>query len=84
MPTISYFYGITIVMYLRYKEHNPPHIHAITQDFDAPFLIKTGELYEGDFPPKAQALVKEFVLKNRGELEKMWETEEYIKLPPLD
>ena len=33
MPTISYFYGIIIVMYLRNKEHNPPHIHAITQDF---------------------------------------------------
>jgi len=30
MPTISYFYGIIIVMYLRNKEHNPPHIHAIT------------------------------------------------------
>jgi hypothetical protein len=29
MPTISYFYGIIIVMYLRNKEHNPPHIHAI-------------------------------------------------------
>ena len=46
MPTISYFYGIIIVMYLRNKEHNPPHIHAITQDFDAPFLVATGELME--------------------------------------
>ena len=43
MPTISYFYGIIIVMYLRSKEHNPPHVHAITQDLDAPFLIATGE-----------------------------------------
>ena len=24
MPTISCFYGIIIVMYLRDKEHNPP------------------------------------------------------------
>lgn len=52
-------------MYLRNKEHNPPHIHAITQDFDAPFLIATGELMEGEFPAKAQAMVKEFVLKYR-------------------
>lgn len=44
MPTISYFYGIIIVMYLRSKEHNPPHVHAITQDLDAPFLIATGEI----------------------------------------
>ena len=80
MPTISHFYGIIIVMYLRNKEHNPPHIHAITQDFDAPFLI---EIMEGEFPPKAKALVKEFVLKYQKELNQMWETEQYIKLPPL-
>ncbi len=62
MPTISSFYGIIIVMYLRNKEHNPPHIHAITQDFDAPFLIETGTIIEGYFPPKAQLLVKEFIM----------------------
>ena len=49
MPTISIFHGIMIVMYLRDKEHNPPHIHAITQDFDAPFDIETGEMMEGFF-----------------------------------
>ena len=84
MPTISHFSGIIIVMYLRNKEHNPPHIHAITQDFDAPFLIETGEIIEGDFPPKSAALVKEFILKYQKELEEMWETEQYVKLPPLN
>lgn len=84
MPTISFFYGIIIVMYFRNKEHNPPHIHAITQDFDAPFLIETGELMEGEFPNKAKAMVKEFILKYRDELEEMWETEKYKKLPPLN
>ena len=83
MPTISHFYGITIVMYLRNKEHNPPHIHAITQDFDAPFMIETGEIMEGEFPAKAKAMVKEFVVKYRKELLNMWETEIYVKLPPL-
>lgn len=84
MPTISAFYGIIIVMYLRNKEHNPPHIHAITQDFDAPFLISSGELMEGYFPPKAKALVKEFIQKYQHELNEMWETETYVKLPPLN
>lgn len=74
---VSYFYGIIIVMYLRNKEHNPPHIHAIIQDFDAPFLISTGEIM------KAKALVRGFILKYRKELEEMWRTEKYIKLPPL-
>lgn len=84
MPTISCFYGIIIVMYLHNKEHNPPHIHAITQDFDAPFLIETGELMNGEFPTKAKAMVKEFILKYQKELEDMWKTEKYVKLPPLD
>ncbi len=84
MPTISFFYGIIIVMYFRNKEHNPPHIHAITQDFDAPFLIETGELMEGEFPNKAKVMVKEFILKYRDELNEMWETEKYRKLPPLN
>lgn len=83
MPTISHFYGIIIVMYLKNKEHNPPHVHAITQDFDAPFLISTGEIMDGTFPIKAKAMVKEFILQYQEELEEMWETEEYRKLPPL-
>lgn len=83
MPTICHFRGIIIVMYLRNKEHNPPHIHAITQDFDAPFLIETGEIMEGIFPLKAKELVKAFVLHYHDELLRMWETEEYVKLEPL-
>lgn len=84
MPTISNFYGIIIIMYLRNKEHNPPHIHAITQDYAAPFLIETGDIMEGEFPRKVKMLVKEFVLKYKNELKEMWETENYRKLPPLD
>lgn len=71
-------------MYLRNKEHNPPHIHAITQDFDAPFLLSTGEIMEGEFPAKAKSLVKEIIFKYQKELEEMWETEQYWKLPPLN
>ena len=84
MPTISHFYGIVIVMYLRNKEHQPPHVHAITQDFDAPIAIATGEIMEGQFPPKAKQLVKEFILKYQEELLEMWLTEKYIKLPSLE
>ena len=39
---------------------------------------------EGEFPLKAKALVKEFVLKYQKEPEEMWETEKYRKLPPID
>lgn len=71
-------------MNLRNKEHNPPHIHAVTNDFAAPFRLSTGELMEGEFLSKAKALVKEFILKYQNELLEMWETEKYVKLPPLD
>lgn len=33
MPEISRFYGISIYMF--YNEHNPPHIHAEYQDYEA-------------------------------------------------
>ena len=71
MPTISSFYGIIIVMYLRNKEHNPPHIHAITPDFDAPFLIETGEIMEGYFPVSGKRMVKKFIKKYQKELLEM-------------
>ena len=83
MPTICSFKGIMIVMYLRDKEHNPPHVHAIFQDFDAPFLIESGELIEGAFPIKAKEQVKDFILHYQEELIDMWENENYYKLPPL-
>lgn len=83
MPTICSFFGITIVMNLRGKEHNPPHIHAVTQDNVAPFLIETGEIMEGDFPRKDSLLVKKFILKHKKELKEMWMTGNYKKLPPL-
>ena len=38
---------------------------------------------EGEIPAKAKALVKEFVVKYREKLLNMWETEKYVKLPPL-
>ena len=83
MPTISSFYGITIVMFLRDKEHDPPHIHALTQEYAAPFLISNGEIMSGFFPPKAKELVKQFVLLHRDELLEMWTTEVYRRIPPI-
>ena len=83
MPTISTFYGIIVMMYLRDKEHNPPHIHAFYGDEAATFYISNGELYEGEFPNRAKRMVKEFVLKYQKELLDMWETDNFIKLEGL-
>ena len=40
MPEISRFYGIIITM--NYREHNPPHFHAIYQDYEISVDIQTG------------------------------------------
>ena len=84
MPTIASFYEIIIFMHITRKEHLPPHIHARYGEYQATFIIETGELYFGDFPSKGRQLIKEFVLMYKKELQKMWDTEVYIKLPPLD
>lgn len=78
------FYGILILMHLTRKEHCPPHIHAYYGQYDAAFRISDGELMYGTFPRNGQELVKEFILKYRHELMKMWETEQYMKLPPIE
>ena len=83
MPTISVFYGIIIMMYLKDKEHNPPHIHAFYGSDAATFLISNGDLYEGEFPYRAKKMVKEFINKYKNELLQMWETGIYTKLEGL-
>ena len=84
MPTISIFYGIYIMMYLKNKEHNPPHIHAFYGNEAATFYIADGEIYEGSLPPRAKKMVKEFILKYQKELMEMWETGVYKKLKGLE
>ncbi|MBR2036750.1 MAG: DUF4160 domain-containing protein [Lachnospiraceae bacterium] len=83
MPVISRFYGIVIKMYLRKKEHNPPHIHAIYGEYIGMFAISSGEMFEGDMPPKGQALVKEFIEHYRERLLLMWDTQQFEVLPPI-
>jgi hypothetical protein len=84
MPVISRFYGIVIKMYLRQKEHNPPHIHAIYGEYVGMFALSDGEMFEGDMPAKGQQLVKEFIEHYRDRLMIMWETQQFEVLPPIE
>lgn len=70
MPTIAFFYGIAIRMYVR--DHPPPHIHAIYGDFEANVSIETGEVIEGRLPKTAARLVRDWVLAHSGELSENW------------
>lgn len=81
MPVISRFHGITIKMYLRQKEHNPPHLHAIYSNNVGLFDIQTGEMFEGDLPQKQLQMVSAFVRQNSAKLMEMWNTQQYELLP---
>ena len=84
MPVIARFYGIVIKIYLRQKEHNSPHIHAIYGECAGAFSIENGELLYGDIPLKGQILVKDFIEHYKDKLLTMWETQQFEYLPPVD
>lgn len=44
----------------------------------------TGDVLEGYLPPKALKMVEEWIGINRSELQIIWETQEFKKLPPLE
>ena len=79
MPVIARFYGIIIKMYFLAGEHNPPHFHAIYGEYRRHRL----DMIEGDLPRKALFLVQEWAGEHREALQKMWDTQEFIQLPPL-
>jgi len=83
MPVISRFNGIVIRMYLRQKEHNPPHIHAVYGEFIGLFSLLEGDMFEGDIPIKVQKMIKEFILYYKERLIDMWKTQQFEILPPI-
>jgi hypothetical protein len=39
---------------------------------------------EGDLPEKALSLVKEWANKHKADLLTIWNTQQFVKLPPLE
>jgi hypothetical protein len=70
MPRISSFFGIVIYMY--FKDHNPPHFHAMYGEHTAEIAIKDFALIEGNLPPRAMALVIEWAAQHQIELLENW------------
>jgi hypothetical protein len=86
MPEISRFYGIIIRMF--YNDHNPPHFHAIYQEDEALFDIKTLDIMEGSLPKRARSLAIEWAIEHREELLNNWQKakshETLDRIEPLD
>ncbi len=83
MPILSRFFGITIRMYFQQAEHNPPHIHAFYGESSAAISIQTMEVIDGNLPPGELAFVQEWIALYQNNLLRMWETQTFEKLPPL-
>lgn len=84
MPVISRFYGLVIKMFFQQAEHNPPHFHVVYGEYMGAFDIQSLKMIEGDLPAKAQALAVEWAAKHKDELLKIWNTQEFVQLPPLE
>ena len=71
MPEISRFYGIIIFFYFR--EHNPPHFHAVYGEYEALIAIETLGIISGSLPPRALGLVMEWAALHQQELMHAWD-----------
>ena len=84
MAELARFYGLIIKMFFRQSEHNPPHFHVEYGEFVGMIDIDTLEMIEGDLPRRALDMVKEWGVLHKAELETIWKTQKFVKLPPLD
>ena len=81
MPVIARFYGVVIKMYFSQSEHGVPHFHAIYGEYNAVFDIQT---LEGDLPMRAERLAREWGAQYRQDLLRMWNSNEFKRLPGLE
>ncbi|MBI5214455.1 MAG: DUF4160 domain-containing protein [Ignavibacteriae bacterium] len=85
MPLISRFYGISI--YIHFRDHQPPHFHAIYGEYEAMISIQDGKLLQGEMPERAMKLIREWSDEHRQELLSNWKDilnkKPYTKVDPL-
>ena len=85
MPEISRFLGIIIAMF--YKDHPPPHFHAMYGDYEITVEIESGVI-NGRFPKRALRHVLEWYELHKDELKENWqfveEKKPLKKIAPLE
>jgi hypothetical protein len=85
MPEICRFLGIVIFMHFR--DHNPPHFHVQYNEFEAAILIETLGVMNGRLPPRVLSLVIEWAGCHLPELLDNWNslrsTGLYRRIEPL-
>ena len=79
MPTISVFYGIVVQMF--WREHDPPHFHALYGEYEALIDLRELRVLRGSLPRRAMALVLEWAADHRVELMEDWDLCSQLKHP---
>ena len=64
-----------------WREHAPPHFHALYAEFEAQIDIRTLEFIKGELPRRATALVLEWAAAHRSELMEDWELCQSKQIP---
>ena len=86
MPTVSQFFGIVVQMF--WREHAPPHFHALYGEHEILLDIRTLEAIKGALPRRALALVLEWAALHRAELMEDWSLcqakQAPKRIPPLE
>jgi hypothetical protein len=55
-----------------FNDHNPPHFHAIYNEFDAEIAIAELRVIDGKLPPRVLGFVIEWAETHKQELQDNW------------
>ena len=84
MPEICRFYGI--IIYLYWKDHNPPHVHFHYGNYECSISV-IDRVVDGQAPAKVIVKVNEWIDQNENAILALWEKaqrgEKIEKLEPL-
>lgn len=80
MPKVSEFFGIAIYIY--WRDHAPPHFHAVYGEHEAVVNIRDLGLASGKLPARALGLVMEWATRHQADLLRVWRKAEAME--PLD
>ena len=86
MPEISRYLGIRV--FIRYRDHPPPHFHVRYGEDSAIIAIETMQILEGRFPARVYGLITEWGMLHRALLRENWRRamarEPLLSIPPLE
>lgn len=70
MPCIKIIDSIKLYVYA--NDHNPPHFHAISAEFEELIIIESLETYTGQIPKTQRKKVIEWASNNQDFIMKQW------------